>query len=133
MVSKKDCRRRNMQNWLTVLKRLLDWLLQNREPEAVFLWLYRDAGAGKPSIFHHPMCSEFRATSARELLLLERRPASLVPCRLDGDLDSRGRHRCCSPQALCRCRHGAGLVNSREAPQASNHVPSRRAYQQPRI
>lgn len=50
MVSKKDCRRRNMQNWLTVLKRLLDWLLQNREPEAVFLWLYRDAGAGKPSI-----------------------------------------------------------------------------------
>lgn len=35
---------------LAVFDRLLDWLLGDFEPNATFLWLYGDAGAGKSSI-----------------------------------------------------------------------------------
>jgi len=35
---------------VAVLERLMHWLVGNFEPEAVFLWLYGDAGAGKSSI-----------------------------------------------------------------------------------
>jgi len=35
---------------LAVFSRLMDWVIGNYEPEAIFLWLYGDAGAGKSSI-----------------------------------------------------------------------------------